>query len=179
MLELSESEEARALELHRDSAVVDLHSDVPLMDISIRRFAGEREVMHNLVVPRMKRGGVDLAVSVVMADGGRLYPWGYDRFKVEYHGAAREALEVLDGMFAEEEESDDVWILARTFADIERAVSEDKVALLLSLEGGERWRAALRCSAPIIDWDCGSSPSRTMPAINWATAGASVELAEG
>jgi hypothetical protein len=56
-----------AATLHRETLVVELHSDVPI-DVVVRRRQGERQVLLRRHLPRWRAGGVKASVLTVGGD---------------------------------------------------------------------------------------------------------------
>jgi membrane dipeptidase len=130
----------RARELQNSFLVFDAHSDIPLMDIFPRRLRGEKEVMKRIHLPRHDTGAVHGALMTVQCDCFRL--------ATEYSGALRQTLEVIDATFAEEQESDGKFVVARNGSEIEEARKKGKFSILMGLEGAKAIEGsleALRC----------------------------------
>ncbi|MBR9977989.1 MAG: dipeptidase [Bacteroidetes bacterium] len=110
--------------MHRASPVIDGHNDVLGRvlrggDITVRSKKGHSDI------PRLREGSVDAQIFAV---------WVPTRHK----GAAawRYTLEAIDSMKAMVDRMPDMLLLATGHDDIDRAIREDKLAVILSLEGG-------------------------------------------
>lgn len=110
--------------VHRASPVIDGHNDVLGRvlrggDITARSEKGHTDI------PRLREGNVDAQIFAV---------WVPSRLK----GAAawRYTLESIDSMKAIVDRMPDVLLHATGRDDIDRAIREDKLAVILSLEGG-------------------------------------------
>ncbi len=122
------------LTLHRDSIVIDAHSDI-LMDVTDghcqlgERFEPEglttRCVRGQMDLPRLQEGGVTAQVLAIYVEE-------------RYHdNPLRRALDMISAFYRELEVNRDHMLLGRRVEDICRAKREGKVAMLLSLEGAE------------------------------------------
>jgi len=104
---------------------VDLHGDI-LLDVLERRRNGERQVLFSHHLTALRTGGVRVQVLPI-------YIWS------EYlpEGALRQAMLMVDALYQEVAESSEHFSLVHTRADLERALSENKIALILSFEGAD------------------------------------------
>jgi membrane dipeptidase len=119
----------RALEIHDEALVVDQHSDIQ-MDIVTRRGRGETKVMERIHLPKMIRGGVDFtAVSTPPRYGYQPRPY--------LMTAVHSAMQMVDCIYREIEESPDMLTLASTSMEILKAKKEGKRSLMLCMEGAE------------------------------------------
>lgn len=134
MVELSKREEERALEIHRKAVVVEPHSDIPIYVVPRRR-EGERAVFKQHYLPSFKRGGVDVIIFIAAGDAKYAVNWS-DR-------PLKGALEMVDGMLLDLEESKDDVSLVTDFAGIEKAVKQCKTAGLLGFEGSAPFEDSL------------------------------------
>jgi membrane dipeptidase len=129
----------RALRLHRSSIVIDTHNDVtsPITDDGFDLGARDSSGKIQTDIPRMRAGGLDaeffsIYVSSLYARKG---------------GAARRALEMIDGVYEQARRHPDHLEMAFTVADIRRLHRTGKIAALMGIEGGhaiEDSLAALR-----------------------------------
>lgn len=137
-----ESESAlreRARRLHLSSIVIDTHNDItsPITDEGFDMGARDRSGKIQTDIPRMKEGGLDaeffsIYVSALYARKG---------------GAARRALEMIDGVYEQARRHPDSLEIATTTEDIRRLHRTGKIAALMGIEGGhaiEDSLAALR-----------------------------------
>lgn len=133
-IELSESEEERAMRLHREAIVVDTHCDT-LMQLIPRigamrrerpRKLGERSERGHIDLPRLIEGGVDCQTFGM-----------YTGLVPNYPLALKTALQMVDAFYRSVEENKDKFVQVRNYEEIIKAKEEGKVAGLLSLEGAE------------------------------------------
>ncbi len=121
-MQLSETEENRALELHNKSIVIDAHADIPF---DLVRRPNPHETMKNLHIPNLRTGGVDVELFALTWDGKT------------YVGELKRALKSLDVVLSEvRANSNDLTIVTKV-DDIRRAKRDGKISILLGLEGGK------------------------------------------
>ncbi len=111
--------------IQRDSLIIDAHLDL-LYDVDLKRRMGETKVIENRYLSEFKEGGVNLVVSSIYID---------DVFLPEM--ALRKAMNQVSALYSEIDESPDKIMLCKSFKDIERAIEEEKIAIMLSFEGVE------------------------------------------
>ncbi len=111
--------------LHRDSIVVDTHSDTtPWFQDPEWDFAARHESGH-MDLPRIREGGLDVQF------------WSIYLGRREGDGRAiREALERIDAVHEMVRRYSDQTELATSEADVRRIVAEGKLASLMGVEGG-------------------------------------------
>ncbi|MFQ6126778.1 MAG: dipeptidase [Candidatus Heimdallarchaeota archaeon] len=129
MIELTDTEAKMARVLHKNSIVIDIHSDI-MLDVIRRRQAGSKAVISKIHIPRMRQGGVDAYFGTVGGD----FPGGVERIE--------DVLRNIDWMHLETEESHSQLIIAKTTDEIRQAKKQGQIAAFLITEG-------LRC----INWD--------------------------
>src|SRR4051812_20502765 len=112
-------------ELTRQIGFADLHSDLPL-GLLKRRFDGQEGSLRTEWLPRLRAGGVSLAVCAIYIDSIYLP-----------EGALRRAAQLVDALLEEIAACGDEIELALTGADVERITSEGKIAVILAFEGAE------------------------------------------
>jgi membrane dipeptidase len=112
-------------ELTRRIGLTDLHSDLPL-GLLKRRFEGSEGSLRGEWLPRLRAGGVNLAVCAVYIDSVYLP-----------EGALRRAVQLVDALCEEIATCSDEIELALTRADVERITGEGRIAALLAFEGAE------------------------------------------
>jgi len=112
-------------DLHRDAVVVDCHNDLILL-VARKRAMGDPGYFRDHILPALRAGGVDVQVVPVFMEG-------------EYaaEGALRRTLQLIEYLHQEVEASRGEVALCRTGAEIDAAVSDGKVAVVLALEGCE------------------------------------------
>ncbi|MBW2280241.1 MAG: dipeptidase [Deltaproteobacteria bacterium] len=123
--EQGETGEAAVDALHRDSIVVDTHSDTtpwfqdPEWDFAARHETGDMDL------PRIREGGLDVQF------------WSIYLGRREGDGRAiREALERIDAVYEMIRRHPGQTELAKTEADIRRIVADGRIASLMGVEGG-------------------------------------------
>lgn len=111
--------------VHRDLIVVDGHNDViiesilPGLDISNRLTTGHTDI------PRLIEGGVDVQIFAVWSDDKK---WQTGAFK-----HANDQLDALEKVLGK---NPDKIVLAKHTGDINRIISEGKIAAVIGIEGG-------------------------------------------
>lgn len=114
-----------AVELHKNNVVVDTHLDLA-GEIYNRYMAGEREIIKNYFLENFKKGGFNLIISSLFMD---------DIFLPEM--ALRVALGQIRALMEDIEDCDGEVILVKTKEDLNRAVNENKIGIIISFEGLE------------------------------------------
>jgi len=113
-----------ALEILKESIVIDGHSDMPV-DVAQKRKEGVKRVIENIHLPRLKKGGVNGLVCAL-----------YVETKYKPERSLKRALELLGHTLADIDESSNVK-LCLTATDIEKTIRNGKLGILLSFEGAE------------------------------------------
>ncbi|MDD3654192.1 MAG: dipeptidase [Desulfotomaculaceae bacterium] len=117
--------------LHYDSIVVDSHCDtLTAMPDEGRCLAGP-SAKGQLDLSRLKKGGVNVQFFSAFIDPD---------YKLT---ALHRALELIDLFYREIEGNNNVVLHAKSMLDIEEALSSDKIAAFLSIEGGEALEGSL------------------------------------
>ena len=114
-----------ALELHKNNIVVDTHLDLA-GEIYNRYMAGEKEVIKNHYLENFKKGGFNLIVSSLFID---------ELFLPEM--ALRIALGQIRALIEDVESCQGEVFLVKTKEDLNKAVNENKVGIIISFEGLE------------------------------------------
>ncbi len=133
-----ETPEERAARVHRDAIVVDTHDDIPSVMLGSRVDIGERLAHAHTDIPRLRAGGVTALFFSVYVEGDLAEhptPTG--------GGALRRAIDLVDLTYATVERHPRDLLLATTAADIRRAKRDDKVAVLMGVEGGHAIESSL------------------------------------
>jgi len=133
-IELSKSEEERAMRLHKEALVVDTHSDTLMQLIGQRtgvrgqapRKLGERSETGHIDLPRLIEGGVDCQTFGM-----------YTGTMTNNPLALKTALQMVDAFYTSIEENKDKIVRVRNYDEITKADKEGKVGGLLSIEGAE------------------------------------------
>ncbi|MBI5858439.1 MAG: membrane dipeptidase [Sphingobacteriales bacterium] len=110
--------------IHFKSILVDTHNDIPSSAIS-DGLVFDQSLLHKAHsdLQRMKEGGVDAQFFSIWCDGNKQNPYAW---------ANRE----IDTVLAWTNRNPDRMIQAFTTADIKKAAKENKLAVLLGVEGG-------------------------------------------
>lgn len=111
--------------LHREAVVWDCHNDLAYRVLYEGLDIGDRLPAGHVDIPRLKEGEVDVQVVALFVQN-YLYP---DK-------AARQCFQLIEAMTSAIEKNSEAVELARTGADIERIVSQGKIAMPLAIEGG-------------------------------------------
>lgn len=115
-----------AQRLHASVPVADIHSDIPT-DIYRRRERGERDILGNVHLPKLRAGGVSICGMAVNNDsfvGG-----------LQADAALRRVINMIEAV-EEEVANAPEFRMARTVAEMTAAVKEGRIAVPLGLEGG-------------------------------------------
>jgi membrane dipeptidase len=116
---------ARAKQVHERAIVVDTHDDTTQRLIFDKAFdLGARNKDGNIDIPRMREGGLDAIFFSIWVTGDVTGPIAVKR-AFDQIDAVREAVRAHPDL-----------VLATTAADIRRAASIKKIAVLLGMEGG-------------------------------------------
>ena len=112
-----------ARRLHEDALVIDTHNDIILLvDHHDRRY--RRQSFGEFWLPQLRAGSVNVQVLPICIE---------EQFQSE--GALRRTLLLVERLYEiAAQHSDDV-VICRTADDIDRAVADGKIALILALEG--------------------------------------------
>jgi len=111
--------------IHRDFIIADAHMDL-LFDVEKRRKKGQKKVIETEHLPEFVQGGVNIVVSSIYIE---------DEFLPEM--ALRKALDQISAFFCELDESADKIMLLKSRSDIDKALKEKKIGIMLSFEGVE------------------------------------------
>lgn len=104
---------------------VDLHGDI-LLDVLTRRRQGERRVLENHHLPGLRHAGVRVQLLPI-------YVWS------EYlpEGALRQTLRMVAALYQEVDESREQFRLVHSRAELDRALEEGTIGLVLAFEGAD------------------------------------------
>ncbi|MDX2031554.1 MAG: dipeptidase [Blastocatellia bacterium] len=118
----------RAAQLHRQAIVIDTHNDVtsPLTDEGYDLGARDASGKIQTDIPRMKEGGLDAEFFAIYVASS------YAR----EGGAARRALDMIDGVYEQVRRHPQSLEMAYTAADIRRIHRAGRAAALMGIEGG-------------------------------------------
>ena len=118
----------RAMKLHREAIVVDTHNDITSaitdggFDLGARDTSGKNQTD----IPRMKEGGLDAEFFAIYVAA---------KYARE-GGAARRAMEMIDGVYEQARRHPESLEMAFTSDDIRRIHKTGKIAALMGIEGG-------------------------------------------
>jgi len=121
----SDEVSSRAKQIHERAIVVDTHDDTTQRLIFDKGFElGARNKAGNVDIPRMREGGLDAIFFSIWMTGDVTGPVAVKR-AFDQIDAVREAVRTHSDL-----------VLATTAADIRRAASNKKIAVLMGMEGG-------------------------------------------
>jgi len=115
----------RARALHQRAIVLDAHSDVILRVLDKGVDLGVRSDQGHMDIPRLIEGGIDAQVFAIWVSPSYLP-----------NRAIKRALDMIDAVYQQIEKHPDKLELARTASDVERIAAQNKIAVILGLEGG-------------------------------------------
>jgi membrane dipeptidase len=115
----------KAWNIHQSSVVMDAHHDI-LMDVLQSRQNGEKARLNTYWAPKLRQGGINVQVLPIYVD---------TQFLPEQ--ALRITLRTAEAYLADLDEDASTIAPARSFYEIEKRLSEGKIAALLGLEGVE------------------------------------------
>lgn len=121
-MEIQKKYMEQALELHRNYPVVDAHLDLAI-DLFWRTVRGEENPLRDRYLENLRKGGFNLVVSSIFLEDDQL-PEGGLR-------AALDQISVLLEAVGKNEE----FLLVRTREELDRAIREDRIGVLLYMEG--------------------------------------------
>jgi len=114
----------KAKRLHKDNIVIDAHLDLGGI-IFERKRKGEKDIIKNLFLEDFKKAGFNFIVGAIYVE---------DVFLPEL--GLRVALDQVVELTQEVEECDDL-MLVTSKNDMDKALKEEKIGILISLEGAE------------------------------------------
>jgi membrane dipeptidase len=104
--------------------IVDAHSDI-LQDVYERRLLGERGILKNYWIPKMKQGQISVRV-LALYNGAQYLP----------EMALRRALGLITALYEEIDESENI-VLCTSYQDLKEAKEDGKISFILGMEGSE------------------------------------------
>ena len=114
-----------AQELHRKSVVVDAHCDTLTALLKEKRSLGELSTSGHIDLPRMRAGGINLQFFAAF-------------IAPEYrHTALIRVMEIIDVLYREAEQNAGYMVFVKDKNSLDKAFTEEKIAALLTIEGGE------------------------------------------
>lgn len=125
---------ARARRLHRQAIVIDTHADTPVRVVDEAADITRRASDGHIDLPRMKDGGL-----------GAQFFAAYVSASYAPSRATHRALEMIDAIRHDiVGRAPDALVLATTAAEVERAHRDDRIAVLIGVEGGHAIEDSLR-----------------------------------
>ncbi|TRO50614.1 membrane dipeptidase [Candidatus Bathyarchaeota archaeon] len=137
MFNLTPEQVERARKIHAQSTVVDTHNDTILSIIKAppfvssgtdpvepRRTLGERSDFGQIDIPRIKEGGVNCMLFAMYVSP-------------LYTSRLLRLVQMLDAFHAEAEANKDTLSVCTSYKEIMRALKEEKIAAVITVEGGE------------------------------------------
>jgi membrane dipeptidase len=112
-----------AQKLHRDHYVVDAHLDLA-GEILLRHQAGESEVIRNHYLGHFRAAGLNLVMSTIYVDDVALPEMGLKNALLQVTALDRDLISVADEV-----------MLVRNLGDLITAQNQEKIAILLYIEG--------------------------------------------
>jgi membrane dipeptidase len=128
----AERADARASQLHQRAIVIDGHADTPQRLLDSRFDIAERHADGNVDIPRMREGGLDAVFFSIWVPG-----------TVKGRAAEERALRQIEAVRTAVTAHPSDLALATTAADIRKAAAENKIAVLMGVEGGHMIRSDL------------------------------------
>ena len=129
-VDLTGSQEERAMRLHKEAVVVDTHSDTLGQLLPQRgqppRKLSERSPTGKIDLPKLVEGGVTCQAFGMYTGTGPDNPV-----------ALRTAVMMVDAFYRSVEESKDIFVQVRNCDDIVKAKNEGKIGGMLTIEGAE------------------------------------------
>lgn len=126
-----ETLEQKAARLHRNAIVVDTHNDIPSVMYAARTDLGAKSAWTHTDLARLKTGGVTATFFSIFVEADLA-----EKPTVLGGGALRRALDLIDTSYRQVERYPEDLMLATSPADIRRAKRENKMAVLMGVEGG-------------------------------------------
>lgn len=125
---------ARAMKIHKKAIVVDGHNDVtsPMVDEDFDLRTDSRGKFHqggdpfHTDIARLKAGGITAEFFAIYVSGSTM----------KTGGAMHRAVDMIDATYREVERNPDSLMSCTTAADIRRAKKQNKICILMGIEGG-------------------------------------------
>jgi membrane dipeptidase len=115
----------RAHKLHFSSIVLDTHDDTTQRFFSKNYDLGQRNPDGHVDIPRMREGGMNGIFFSIWIDGRIMGP-----------PAVQKALDQIDAVHQNVQKYSKDLVFCRTAEDVRRAHAQDKIAVLIGVEGG-------------------------------------------
>jgi len=128
MFKYPRKNEDRAMEIHNEAFVFDIHSDTPC-DLVKKRFLGEDHVLEKYYLENWEKGGLDGIVFSTMAQLNH-YPTYFGNF-------TEGGLNYIDCTCREAEECPDHLSLCFETKDLVRSKADGRISIILGFEGAE------------------------------------------
>lgn len=129
----------KALKIHKKAIVIDGHNDIPspMVDDDFDLSTNSRGKSHitdgtpfHSDLSRFKDGGITGEFFSIYVSGSTLRPDG------TYDGAMRRAMDLIDATYREAEKHPAQLSMCNTAADIRKAKKQNKMCVLMGIEGG-------------------------------------------
>ena len=137
MFNLTKDQRERALKLHKSSIVVDTHNDTILhlikeppfitsntAPLAPRRTLGERSDDGQIDIPRIMEGGVNCLLFAMYVNP-------------QYTSRLLRLIQMLDAFQTEVENNNQTIAITHTYNEIVKTIKDDKIAAVITVEGGE------------------------------------------
>jgi membrane dipeptidase len=130
---------AQALKIHKKAIIVDGHNDIPspMVDDDFDLSTDSRGKIHptdgtpyHSDLSRFKESGITGEFFSIYVGGSTLRPDG------TYNGATRRALDLIDATYRQVEKYPNQLNFCHTAADIRKAKKQNKMCVLMGIEGG-------------------------------------------
>jgi len=102
--------------------IFDAHGDI-WTDVTVRRIKGQKDIIKNNHLKKFQEGKIKGGIFVIWVDPP------YD------NNPEKRTLEIIENMASEINENQDIIHIVRCYDDFERALGNDKLAVLIGLEG--------------------------------------------
>jgi membrane dipeptidase len=116
---------ARARKIHFSSVVLDTHADTTQRLLYEKFDLGQRDTRGHLDIPRMREGGLNAEFFSIWMPSQITGP-----------EAVKRSLRMIDAVREQVRRHPQDLVLATTAADVRRAHAQDRIAVLLGMEGG-------------------------------------------
>ena len=116
----------KSKQIHQKTIVFDGHCDTILEVMNHKRALDKKSTTGHLDIPRMKEGGVDVQFFAVFIE---------DIYKPDR--SLKRTLQLIDCLYREIENNQDDISLVTNYNQIKEANGAEKIAAILSIEGGE------------------------------------------
>lgn len=126
-----ETLEQRAERLHRRAVIVDGHDDIPTVLLAKAANIGDKNLETHNDLAKMKSGGLTGSFFSIYVEGDLA-----EKPTTTGGGALRRAIDLVDITYRQVERYPNDLVLATSASDIRRAKRDEKIAVLMGIEGG-------------------------------------------